>query len=83
MAEVANDLIYGVLKPIQAEIRSLKDDNRDVRLRLASPDERLLGLAHTLNATQTDIANIYTKANRTDRRIERIERRLDIEEPAE
>jgi hypothetical protein len=84
MAEVTNDLIYEILKWIQSEVSGLRDDVREMKVRMFALDERQIALTHSLMATQTDIANIYSKASRSDRRLERIERRLDIvDEPAE
>ena len=53
MTEVTNDLIYEVLKAIQAQVALLRDDMDNVKARLTSIDTRL-GLAHTDMALQSE-----------------------------
>jgi hypothetical protein len=46
MAEVTNELLYEVLKSVQAQVALLRDDMENVKARLTSIDTRL-GLVHT------------------------------------
>ncbi len=41
MAEVTNNLIYEVLKPLQADMSVVKSDLLDVKVRLDRVDDRL------------------------------------------
>ena len=71
MAEVTNELIYEVLKPVQDQLVNLNDGQRDMREALRD---------HSL-AMQTDVSNIYHILD-LERRTERIERRLDLRDDA-
>jgi tetrahydromethanopterin S-methyltransferase subunit G len=53
MADVTNDLIYEVLKSVQAQVVLLRDDMNNVKARLTSIDTRL-GLVHTDMAHQSE-----------------------------
>lgn len=82
MAEVTNELIYEVLKPIQGRLGDIVDRLSGVEVRLDVLAEQTRALTISLNATNTDVANLYRMLGTMDHRIARIERRLDIvEEP--
>ena len=82
MAEVTNELIYEVLKPIQGRLGNIEDGLSGVEVRLDVLAEQTRALTISLNATNTDVANLYRMFGTMDHRIARIERRLDIvEEP--
>lgn len=73
---VSNELIYEVLKAVQAQVSLLRDDMDSVKARLTSIDSRL-GLVHT------DMAHQSMRLDRLELRVGRIERRLELaEEPA-
>ncbi len=76
MAEVTNELMYEVLKSIQADVRHLKDGQGEIRHEIVSLRLSQLGI-------QNDIHNIYGILARHDERLDRIERRLDLRELAE
>ena len=71
MAEVTNELIYEVLRPVQDQLVNLSDGQRDMR-------EELRALSGDSLAMQTDVSSIYHVLNSAERRAERIERRLDL-----
>ena len=71
MAEVTNELIYEVLRPVQDQLVNLSDGQRDMR-------EELRALRGDSLAMQTDVSSIYHVLNSVERRAERIERRLDL-----
>jgi len=75
MAEVSNDLIYEVLKSLQTHARSVDFKLDEIKSELAA-------MRGHMTATQQDVANIYTTLTRQDQRLDRIERRLDLAEPA-
>jgi hypothetical protein len=76
MAEISSELVYEVLKNIQADIRMLKDGQGEIKQELVSIRLTQLGM-------QTDIHNIYGMIARNDDRLDRIERRLELRELAE
>jgi hypothetical protein len=74
MAEVTNELIYEVLKQLQSDVAGLKD---------AWQENTALNAIRThMIAQSQDIQNIYAILARHDGRLARIERRLEITEPA-
>jgi len=71
MTEVTNELIYEVLKSVQAQVALLRDDMDNVKARLTSIDTRL-GLVHT------DMAHQSERLDRLEFRISRVETRLNL-----
>lgn len=71
MAEVTNELIYGVSKHLQQDVVAVKATNQDIKSELQS----LRG--HTV-AMQNDIHNMYLVLDRHDARLGHIERRLEL-----
>jgi hypothetical protein len=76
MAEVSSDLVYEILKQIQADTAVLKLGQIEIKGELQAVRGHML-------AMQQDIHNIYTTLARHDMRLDRIERRLELVEPAE
>jgi len=76
VAEVSNELIYDILKAMQADIRLLKDGQGEIK-------QELIAVRGTMVSMQQDINNIYGILARHDERLDRIERRLDLRELAE
>ncbi|MBK8082949.1 MAG: hypothetical protein IPK28_03425 [Devosia sp.] len=82
MAEVSNELIYGVLEAIQGRPANIEDRLSAVEMRIDALAEQTRALTISHNATNTDVANLYRMFGTIDHRLARIERRLDIiEEP--
>jgi hypothetical protein len=75
MAEVTNELMYEVVKQIQADTSSLK-------LTVAEVKGELQALRGHVLAIQQDIHNIYATLTRHETRFDRIERRLGLVEAA-
>ena len=71
MAEVTNELIYEVLKSMQARLGNLEDGVREIRSELRALRGHML-------AMQTDVSNLYDGQAKIELRLERIERRLDL-----
>lgn len=76
MTEVTNELMYEVLKSLHADVRLLKDGQREIKQELTSIRGQLI-------AVNQDIHNIYSILGRHDERLGRIEQRLDLRELAE
>ena len=75
MAEVTNELIYEVLKNIQARMGNLEDSAREIKTELRA-------LRGHMVAMQTDISNLYAGQAKIELRLERIERRLELADVA-
>lgn len=76
MAEITNELMYELLKRMQADISIMRSDIRDVKVELNA-------MRGTVVAIQQDIHNIYGILYQHADRLDRIERRLDLRELAE
>lgn len=76
MAEVANELMYELLKRVDHEISELRQNVSETKRELNIMRGHMV-------ATQSDIHNIYGILARQDERLERIDRRLDLRELAE
>ncbi len=68
---VTNELIYEVLKSIQAQVALVREDVDSIKARLTSVDTRL-GLLHT------DMANQSERLDRLESRMARVESRLSL-----
>jgi hypothetical protein len=76
MAEITNELMYELLKRMQPDLASTREGLGEVRQEIVSIRLQQLGI-------QNDIHNIYAMLVRSNQRLERIERRLDLRELAE
>ena len=76
MAEVTNDLIYDILKNLQARMTN-------VELVLIEHSKELQALRGHSASAQTDMTNIYGVLQRIDSRLDRIEHRLELRALAE
>ena len=68
---ITNELIYEVLKSIQAQVALVREDVDSIKARLTSVDTRL-GLVHT------DMANQAERLDRLESRMARVESRLNL-----
>jgi polyhydroxyalkanoate synthesis regulator phasin len=71
MVEITNELIYEVVKSIQAQVALTREDAESIKARLTSMDQRL-GIVHT------DMALISDRVDRLERRMGRVESRLNL-----
>ncbi|MGU3543120.1 hypothetical protein [Methylobacterium sp. A52T] len=78
MAAVTNELIYEVLKAVQARLGNMEEGLREVRGELKGVRGNQQAQQLQMNAVQTDIGNLYEAFGALDVRLARIERRLDI-----
>ncbi len=77
MADVSAELVYEVLKSLQADVSLLKNGQRDIR-------EELIGIRLHQHAAQGELNSILSRLSSIEGRIERVERRLDlVGQPAE
>jgi predicted nucleic acid-binding Zn-ribbon protein len=75
MPEVTNDLIYEVLKKVQEDGSRTREDVRGMREELSAIRGHMLSM-------QRDIHNIYDRLEDHGRRLDRIERRLELADAA-
>ena len=75
MAEVTNEPIYSVLLKMQEEQSAVRHDIREIKGELSA-------IRGYIYAVHQDIGNIYAALARHETRFDRIERRLELREPA-
>lgn len=75
MAEISSELVYEILKKIQ-------EDTAAHKLGLAEIKSELQAVRGHMLAMQQDIHNLYMSRSRDELRLDRIERRLELAEPA-
>jgi chromosome segregation ATPase len=75
MAEVSSELIYELAKQIRDDVATCERDCSELKSEMQAFRGHMI-------AMQQDIHNIYATLYRYDDRLERIERRLDLVEPA-
>ena len=75
MAEISSELVYEILKKIQ-------EDTAAHKLALAEFKSELQAVRAHMLAMQQDIHNLYMARSRDELRLDRIERRLELVEPA-
>ena len=71
---VTNELIYGVLQKMQADMSEIKFDIRDLKTRMTMVEEHL-------GSSIIAISGVNSRLDRMTDRVERIERCLDLTEP--
>ena len=76
MADLTNELMFELLKRIQADSSGLKDSFRDLRLDLSN-------LRTQVHLMQGDMNHMRGSIARIDDRLDRIENRLDLRELSE
>ena len=76
MATVDADLVYEVLKRIQADIALLKEGQRDLR-------QDNLSIRNQIHSMQGDINGLRASVGHLEQRLDRIENRLELRELAE
>jgi septal ring factor EnvC (AmiA/AmiB activator) len=79
MAEnVTNELLFEVLKAVQARLGNMEEAMREQRGQLAAIRTDLHAIRTEISAVKTDISNIYETNGAFDSRLARVERRLEI-----
>ena len=76
MATVDADLVYEILKRIQADIALLKEGQRDLR-------QDNLSIRNQIHNMQGDVNSLRGSFAQMDQRLDRIENRLELRELAE
>ena len=73
MAEISSELIYEVLKSIRSDIARIDQKTDELKAEMQAFRGHMISL-------QQDVHNIYGILARHDARLERIERRLELNE---
>jgi len=73
MAEISSELIYEVLKSIRSDIARIDQKTDELKAEMQAFRGHMISL-------QQDVHNIYGILSRHDARLERIERRLELNE---
>jgi archaellum component FlaC len=71
MAQITDELMYEVLKSVQAQVAIIREDVGAIKARMTSLDQRL-GIIHT------DMALVSDRMDRIESRLGRVETRLDL-----
>jgi len=80
MAEISNELIYEVLKSLQARLAQVDgklDENKSEMLALRT---QITSIHHDLLSIHQELGGIHTTLIRHEQRLDRIDRRLEINE---
>jgi hypothetical protein len=75
MAGITNNLIYDVLKSLRSDMGEVKGDVRAIK-------GELQAIRGHVSAIALDVSTLYQVAGRHDERLERIETRLGLLDPA-
>ena len=78
MARKVENIILEHLKAIRADIGSLKNDSSEIKSRLTSVESGIAGLRHDSASQYGDIVDTHSRYDRLANRIDRIEKRLEI-----
>ncbi|MFT4243632.1 MAG: hypothetical protein QM569_15275 [Acidovorax sp.] len=77
--ENVENLIIEHLRAIRADVSSIKDDMRDVKNRMAVLEAAIGGIKRDQGDIYTENAGHHVRYDRVIDRIERIERRLELQ----
>jgi hypothetical protein len=80
MTDHVENLVLEHLRTIRADVRAIKDDVREIKHRLTSPEGAVAGLKRDQAATYADTADQHARYDRLAERVERIERRLELQD---
>ena len=77
--ENADNIITGHLRPMRADIASIKDDIREVKTRITHVEAGIASLKRDAAHQYDESAAANARFDRITERIEKIERRLDLQ----
>ncbi len=75
---ITNELMYEVLKSVQAQVAIIREDVQSVKMRLTSQDNRLGHVLHAIGDLHTDLAEVSGRIDRMESRLGRVETRLQL-----
>ena len=80
MAEITNELMYGVLKSIQAQVAIVREDVDSMKTRLTAQDGRLSQILGAIAGLHGDLAEVSGRMDRIESRMGRVETRLNLDD---
>ena len=78
MAEVTNELMYEILKPVQARLEQLDGKADENKHDMQAVRSQILGLHHDLLSIHQELGGMHATSIRHENRLDRIERRLEL-----
>ncbi len=78
---VTNELIYEVLKSVQAQVAIIREDVASLKVRITSQDRILSRIEGGFADIHADFAELSGRMDRLESRMERVETRLNIYDP--
>lgn len=78
---VTNELLYEVLKSIQAQVAIIREDVASLKTRTTSQDRILSRIEAGFADMHGDFAELAGRMDRLETRIERVETRLSLYDP--
>lgn len=79
--KVTNELLYEVLKSVQAQVAIIREDVASLKVRATSQDRILSRIEAGFADMHGDFAELAGRMDRLESRIERVENRLNIYDP--
>ena len=80
MTEQTENLMLEILRRIQSDMGTIRDDIREIKTRLTLMDENLAGVHREISNLYALYAAQSGRQDRMDDRLERIEQRLELRE---
>ncbi|MGE0747306.1 MAG: hypothetical protein AB7K86_18755 [Rhodospirillales bacterium] len=81
MADNIEDIVIPILRQLQSEMSQLRDSVRRLEDRASAVEIGLAGVRRDLGSLAEADARLQVSFDQMNRRVERIERRLDLVEP--
>ena len=82
MAEVTNELLYEVLKAVQARQAGMDGKVDELKQEMQAFRTQLVGLRQDIIGVHQEISGIHSTLVRHEQRLDRIDRRLELSETA-
>jgi hypothetical protein len=78
MPEITNELMYEILKSIQAQVAIVREDMDSIKTRLTAQDGRLSQMLSAMAGLHGDLAEVSGRIDRLESRMGRVETRLNL-----
>ena len=78
MANVTNELMFEVIKQIQADVAGFREWKSEVRSEFQAVREHFIGVRSEMSAQSTELANVYIRLGELEQRVSRVEKRLGL-----
>lgn len=78
MADVTNELLFEVLKAVQARLEQVDGKADEGKQDMQALRTQMLGIHHDLLSIHQELGGIHSTLVRHEQRLDRIERRLEL-----